>query len=56
VTQQNVQHCENSVDNGSSVAALPPATKGNLTITGLDGIFGLADGKFIALATLQMVT
>ena len=32
-----------------------PATKGVFTITGLDGIFEVADDKFIALASLQMV-
>ena len=31
------------------------ATKGIFTVTGLDGIFELADDKFIALASLQMV-
>jgi len=36
-----------------SVAA---ATRGIFTVTGLDGIFELADDKFIALAGLQMVS
>jgi anti-anti-sigma factor len=36
-----------------SVAA---ATKGIFTVTGLDGIFEIADDKFIALAGLQMVS
>lgn len=31
------------------------ATKGIFTVTGLDGIFELADDKFVALASLQMV-
>jgi anti-anti-sigma factor len=35
-----------------SVAA---ATKGIFTVTGLDGIFEIADDKFVALASLQMV-
>jgi len=35
-----------------SVAA---ATKGIFTVTGLDGIFEIADDKFVALAGLQMV-
>ena len=35
-----------------SVAA---ATRGIFTVTGLDGIFELADDKFVALASLQMV-
>ncbi len=35
-----------------SVAA---ATKGVFTVTGLDGIFEVADDKFVALASLQMV-
>lgn len=35
-----------------SVAA---ATRGIFTVTGLDGIFELADDKFVALAGLQMV-
>lgn len=35
-----------------SVAA---ATKGIFTVTGLDGIFEIADDKFLALASLQMV-
>jgi anti-anti-sigma factor len=33
-----------------------PATKGIFTVTGLDGIFEIADDKFIALASLQMVS
>jgi anti-anti-sigma factor len=32
-----------------------PATKGIFTVTGLDGIFELADDKFVALASLQIV-
>lgn len=36
-----------------SVAA---ATKGIFTVTGLDGIFEIADDKFVALASLQMVS
>jgi anti-anti-sigma factor len=36
-----------------SVAA---ATKGVITVTGLDGVFELADDKFVALASLQMVS
>jgi anti-anti-sigma factor len=36
-----------------SVAA---ATRGIFTVTGLDGIFELADDKFVALAGLQMVS
>ena len=36
-----------------SVAA---ATKGVFTVTGLDGIFEIADDKFVALASLQMVS
>jgi len=36
----------------SSVA---PATKGIFTVTGLDGVFEMADDKFVALASLQMV-
>ncbi len=35
-----------------SVAA---ATRGIFTVTGLDGIFELADDKFVALASLQLV-
>jgi len=35
-----------------SVAA---ATKGIFSVTGLDGIFEVADDKFVALAGLQMV-
>jgi len=31
------------------------ATKGIFTVTGLDGVFELADDKFVALASLQMV-
>jgi anti-anti-sigma factor len=30
------------------------ATKGIFTVTGLDGVFELADDKFVALAALQM--
>ena len=33
-----------------------PATKGIFTVTGLDGIFELADDKFVALASLQIVS
>jgi anti-anti-sigma factor len=33
-----------------------PATRGIFTVTGLDGIFDLADDKFVALASLQIVT
>jgi anti-anti-sigma factor len=36
-----------------SVAA---ATKGIFIVTGLDGIFEFADDKFVALASLQMVS
>ncbi len=36
-----------------SVAAV---TRGIFTVTGLDGIFELADDKFVALAGLQMVS
>jgi len=32
-----------------------PATKGIFTVTGLDGVFEVADDKFVALASLQMV-
>lgn len=32
------------------------ATKGVFTITGLDGVFEIVDDKFIALASLQLVT
>jgi anti-anti-sigma factor len=32
-----------------------PATKGIFTVTGLDGIFEIADDKFVALASLQIV-
>jgi anti-anti-sigma factor len=31
------------------------ATKGIFTVTGLDGVFELADDKFVALASLQIV-
>jgi len=33
-----------------------PATKGIFTVTGLDGIFELADDKFVALAGLQITS
>ena len=33
-----------------------PATRGIFTVTGLDGIFELADDKFVALAGLQIVS
>ena len=36
-----------------SVAA---ATRGIFTVTGLDGVFEFADDKFVALASLQMVS
>ena len=36
--------------------SVAPATKGIFTVTGLDGVFELADDKFVALATLQMVS
>jgi anti-anti-sigma factor len=32
------------------------ATKGIFTVTGLDGVFEIADDKFIALASLQIVS
>ena len=35
--------------------SVAPATKGIFTVTGLDGVFELADDKFVALASLQMV-
>jgi len=35
--------------------SVAPATKGIFMVTGLEGIFELADDKFIALAGLQMV-
>jgi len=36
--------------------SVAPATKGIFTVTGLDGIFELVDDKFVALASLQMVS
>ena len=36
--------------------SVAPATKGIFTITGLDGIFEMVDDKFVALASLQMVS
>ncbi len=33
-----------------------PATKGIFTVTGLDGIFEISEDKFIALASLQMIS
>ncbi|NIP25491.1 MAG: STAS domain-containing protein [Phycisphaerae bacterium] len=36
--------------------SVAPATKGIFTVTGLDGVFELADDKFVALASLQMVS
>lgn len=35
--------------------SVAPATKGIFTVTGLDGIFDIADDKFVALASLQMI-
>lgn len=35
--------------------SVAPATRGIFTVTGLEGIFEVADDKFIALASLQMV-
>jgi anti-anti-sigma factor len=32
-----------------------PATKGIFAVTGLEGIFRIAEDKFVALASLQMV-
>ncbi|MHC4474553.1 MAG: STAS domain-containing protein [Planctomycetota bacterium] len=32
------------------------ATKGIFTVTGLDGVFEFADDKFVALASLQIVS
>jgi anti-anti-sigma regulatory factor len=32
-----------------------PATKGIFAVTGLEGIFKVADDKFVALAGLQLV-
>jgi anti-anti-sigma factor len=36
--------------------SVAPATKGIFTVTGLDGIFELVDDKFVALASLQVVS
>lgn len=36
--------------------SVAPATKGIFVVTGIEGIFELADDKFIALASLQMIT
>jgi anti-anti-sigma factor len=36
--------------------SVAPATKGIFTVTGLDGIFEIVDDKFVALATLQVVS
>jgi len=36
--------------------SVAPATRGIFTVTGLDGIFEITDDKFVALASLQMVT
>ena len=36
--------------------SVAPATKGIFTVTGLDGVFEVADDKFVALASLQMVS
>jgi len=38
-----------------ALCSVAPATKGIFTVTGLDGIFEVADDKFVALASLQMV-
>ncbi len=35
--------------------SVAPATRGIFTVTGLDGIFEVADDKFVALAGLQIV-
>jgi anti-anti-sigma factor len=34
---------------------IPPATRSVFTVTGLDQVFELADDKFAALATLEMI-
>ena len=36
--------------------SVAPATKGIFTVTGLDGIFEIVDDKFVALATLLVVS
>ncbi len=36
--------------------SVAPATKGVFTVTGLDGVFEFADDKFVALASLQIVS
>jgi anti-anti-sigma factor len=36
--------------------SVAPATRGIFTVTGLDGIFELVDDKFVALASLQVVS
>jgi anti-anti-sigma factor len=38
------------------LCALAPATRGIFSVTGLDGLFEIADDKFIALAGLQTVS
>ena len=35
--------------------SVAPATQGIFTVTGLDGVFEIAEDKFVALASLQMV-
>jgi anti-anti-sigma factor len=37
------------------LCGLAPATRGIFSVTGLDGLFEIADDKFVALAGLQMV-
>ena len=36
--------------------SVAPATKGVFTVTGLDGVFEIVEDKFVALASLQIVT
>ena len=37
------------------LCSMAPATQGIFTVTALDGVFELADDKFVALASVQMI-
>lgn len=46
-----------SLDDGRRLifCGVPPTTRGVFKVTGLDQVFELADDKFAALATLEMI-
>lgn len=50
-----LRKCLGDSGRGLVLCGLAPATKGIFTVTGLDGLFEIADNKFLAMTGLQMV-